>query len=99
MSKQYNTLFCKTATRLTDHEPQKSSEFPHIPICCHDASHGDSTNNTNKLVLEYSARELFSYHQVHVILQEIMVKMLEWYSKESQILEPNNLNSKVSIIY
>lgn len=99
MSKQYNTLFCKTATRLTDHEPQKSSEFPHIPICCHDASHGDSTNNTNKLVLEYSARELFSYHQVHVILQGNNGEDVGMVQQESQILEPNNLNSKVSIIY
>lgn len=90
MSKQYNTLFCKTATWLTNHEPQQSG-FPYIPICCHDASHGDSTDNTNELVLEYGARELFSYHQVHFILQGNNDEDVGMVQQKSQILEPNNL--------
>ena len=93
MSTQCNNLFCKTATWLTDHEPQKS-EFPCIPVCRYDASHSDSTNNTNELVLERGARELFSYHQVHVILQgnndkDEDVGMVQ--QKNLQVLEPKNL--------
>lgn len=37
-------------------------------VCSHDANHGDSANNPDQFVLEYGARELLSYHQVHVIL-------------------------------
>jgi hypothetical protein len=61
-------FFGKAEIWLIDPEPQKS-ESPHIPVSSHDASHGNCTNNPNEFVLEYGARELLSYHQVHVILQ------------------------------
>lgn len=68
-----------------------------VPVFCHDAGHGDRTNDPDELVLEHSARELLPDHQVHVILQcDNEVKTEKDCSgvteqKDKSVLEPNSI--------